>query len=437
RRAWFAEARDFLLYDFVTDGGAVDEHVFAYSNGSGPTRTLVLFHGRFGSTAGTIRESVAYARRSASGAKRLIRRSLAEGLELPNDPSVFVAFRDARTGLAYVRSCRDLWERGLHLTLDAYQGHVYWEFREIVDGSAGQWRRLAERLGNRGVPSLDDALRELQLEPVHAPLGAVFVGGEVAAVLGGTAGRSDLEVLETRLATVLAAIVDATGVGGDPGTTAGAIRRDVAAVYPALEDTPALDDAAEPATAEGPLAPIDRAALLGWLVLSRLGSLAPGSDVGATSAAWYDELRLAPVIAGGYRSVGLDERAAWAVADLIRVLLYLPRPSTIRGRGSAADLRLLDQWLSREPVRSAMGVNTWEGVEWLDHERFATLLHWAFRLDALETGTDPDEAREERLLGAAAKAGYRIDALRTSLVGRSPARPKRGGGRSSARPRPQ
>jgi hypothetical protein len=60
--------------------------VLAYSNGHGPTRSVVVFHDRFASTAGTIRESVAYARKSASGAKRLVRRTLAEGLGLPDDP---------------------------------------------------------------------------------------------------------------------------------------------------------------------------------------------------------------------------------------------------------------------------------------------------------------------------------------------------------------
>jgi hypothetical protein len=66
RRAWFAEVHDFLLFDFHTDGGGVDEHVLAYSNGNGPTRSLVVFHDRFASTAGTIRESAAYARKSAA-----------------------------------------------------------------------------------------------------------------------------------------------------------------------------------------------------------------------------------------------------------------------------------------------------------------------------------------------------------------------------------
>ena len=170
RRAWFAEADQFLLYDLVTDAGTVDESVLAYSNGSGPERSLVVYHLRFASTSGWIRESAPYVRRTATGAKRLVKRSLAEGLGLPNDPAAFVAFRDARTGLESLRSSREIWERGLHVALQAYESHVFWEFREIHDGSAGQWSRLAARLGEQAVPSLEVALRELQLEPVHAPL---------------------------------------------------------------------------------------------------------------------------------------------------------------------------------------------------------------------------------------------------------------------------
>jgi len=401
RRAWFAEVHDFLLFDFHTDGGGVDENVLAYSNGNGPTRSLVVFHDRFGSTAGTIRESAAYARKSASGTKRLVRRSLAEGLGLPDDPGMFVTFRDARTGLAYLRSCRDIHERGLWLTLDAYQGHVFWEFRELREGVSGQWRRLAERLGGRGVVSLDDALIELQLEPVHAPLRALFDDGHVAAVLDGTAADRDLDALEDRLAALLAAIANATAVAGDAITTAARIRDEAAAAY---------------ADAAGPLSREDRAALLGWLVLSRIGELAPGADMAATSLAWYDELRMAPVIAAGFRSAGVDEAASWWVADQVRVLLALPRPSGIRGRGRNGDLRLIEAWLTRDTVRAAMGVNTWEGVEWLDRDRFANLLRWAARLDAIEKGGRPNRKVVDRLTTAAEAAGYRIDALLASLA---------------------
>jgi hypothetical protein len=408
RRAWFAEAHDFLLYDLVTDGGGVDESVLAYSNGSGPTRSLVVYHTRFGSVAGTIRESAAYARKSASGAKRLVRRSLAEGLGLTNDPSMFVTFRDARTGLQYIRSSLELWERGLWLSLDAYQGHVFWEFDEVHDGTAGQWRHLAERLAGAGVPSLDEALVEQQLEPVHAPLRALFEGGLVAAIIEGSAGSADTDALEERAAALLSATAESTGVGGDPVAVAGEVRDLVAEALLAAAEHDTTDTE--------PLARDDRAALLLYLVLSRLGALVPGADVGATSQAWYDELRLAPVVTDGLESVGLDDGAAAAAAATVRSLLALPRPSGLRGRGPQRELRLLERWLPSEPIRNAIGVNAWDGEEWLDGDRFAALLAWAQRLDAIETGASADTALATRLLTAAETAGYRLSALRAALA---------------------
>ena len=413
RRAWFAEAHAFLLYDFVTDGGAVDEHVFAYSNGSGPERSLVVFHDRFASTSGSIRDSSVYALKSPDGSKRLVRRSLAEGLGLRNDSGAFVTFRDARTGLETLRSCRELWEQGLHLSLDAYQTHVFWEFRDVRDGSAGQWARLARRLDGAGVPSLDDAMRELQLEPVHRPFQRVFADGLVRAVLDGHATPAELKELERRYAAFLAATADATGVAGDPVALASATRQRTERVF----GSPlALAD------------PVERAALLAWLALGRFGELAQGSDTAATSRAWYDELRLPASLAMGLRDASLDEGAAWAVADLVRVLLALPRPSGLRGPARTADTRLLEQWLARDVVRTAIGLNTWQGVEYIDRDAFENMLGWAARLDAID-GTRPAAAPDDlvtRLSSAAAAADYRVDRLRAALApapARPPARP--------------
>ena len=397
RRAWFAEAGDFLLYDLVKDDGTVDEDVFAYSNGAGPTRSLVLYHGRSGSTTGTIRQSAAFARKAASGARRLVRRSLADGLGLSKDPAAFVRYRDARTGLEHLCSSRDLWERGLPVALGAYEGHVLWEFDEVRDGSAGQWRRLEARLAGRGVASLDEALRETRLEPVHAPLLAIFDGPHLGAILDGRATTADLEVLEERVATFLAAVADATGVQGETRSLAGAIRQRTAATIAALE--PKADRA-------------DRAALLAWLILSPMGSLAPAADVDATSAAWFDELGLAPTLAAGLRRAGLDDAATCAALDTIRVLLILPRPSRIAGRGRARDVSLLMRWLGLDIVRTAMGVNTSHGAEWLDRDRFGALVAWAARIDAIAAGSDgPDRRMAERLLQAAKTADYRVDRL--------------------------
>ena len=430
RRAWFAEAQDFLLYDVMTSSGRVDEDVFAYSNGSGPERSLVVYHGRYGSTSGWIRDSTPYARRGADGAKRKVRRRLAEGLGIPDDPGVFVAFRDARSGLESLRSAHELWQRGLYVSLDAYGTHVYWEFREIHDGTAGQWARLAARLGERPVPSLDDALRELQLEPVHAPLRAIFADGLAGRVLDGKASTATFDELEGRFASFLTAIADATAVSGDPATVAAAVRRRVETAL---------------AAADLPASRVDRAALLAWLALSRTGELAPAADRAATSRAWYDELRLSSALAAGLREAGLDEGEAWTVADQVRVLLALPRPSELRGPARTADARLLDRWLAGDVVRTAIGLNTWEGVEWLDRDRFEAQLAWARRLDAIDAGprrtsTDAPDATS-RLAAAAKSAGYRLDKLMAALrrTGARPAvtaRPRKVAPRPKARSKP-
>jgi hypothetical protein len=137
------------------------------------------------------------------------------------------------------------------------------------------------------------------------------------------------------------------------------------------------------------------------------------------------------VLAAGLREAGLDEGEAWATADLVRVLLALPRPSALRGPSRTMEARLLDQWLARDVVRTAIGVNTWQGVEYVDRDAFARMLEWAVRLDEIEANagadgaaaTEPPRGRRttrspdlvQRLSAAAQAAGYRVDALRTAL----------------------
>ncbi|MFQ5900542.1 MAG: alpha-amylase family glycosyl hydrolase, partial [Thermodesulfobacteriota bacterium] len=57
RRHLFAGVENFLLYDFFTPEGSVNEDVFAYSNRVGDERTLMVYHNRFNTAKGWIRTS--------------------------------------------------------------------------------------------------------------------------------------------------------------------------------------------------------------------------------------------------------------------------------------------------------------------------------------------------------------------------------------------
>ncbi|MGZ6269627.1 MAG: alpha-amylase family glycosyl hydrolase, partial [Candidatus Limnocylindrales bacterium] len=169
RRWLFAEARDFLLYDLFTPAGHVDEDVFAYSNRAADERALIIYHNRYKSTSGWIRESAAYSGPSGDGSagRSLVRRSLGEALGLSGEPDRWAIFRDWRSGLEFLRSAGDMRERGLFVELNAYQCQVFLDWREVADGPSRQYARLAERLGGRGVPSVEAAMRELQLAPIR------------------------------------------------------------------------------------------------------------------------------------------------------------------------------------------------------------------------------------------------------------------------------
>ncbi len=167
KRRWlFAESANFLLYDFWHQNGGVDENVFAYSNRAGRERALVVYHNRYGSTRGTINMSVGYADKAAG---RLCQRRLREGLGLGEDRAGVVAWRDSLTGLEYLRRNSDF-DHGLRLELHAYQCHVFMDWREMRPTAEHPWDKLADDLDGRGVPSLIDALVNLELQPVHAAL---------------------------------------------------------------------------------------------------------------------------------------------------------------------------------------------------------------------------------------------------------------------------
>jgi glycosidase len=370
RRSWFADSRDFLLYDFVTDDGAIDPHVYAYTNGAGETRSLVVYHNRFGSTAGRIRDSVAVARKQDDGSKTLERRSLAEALGLPaDDGGLFVAFRDERSGLEQLRLAREIREGGLWLELDAYRCHVLWEFREVRDDGRGLWARLARRLGGRGVPSLDDAVLDLELEPVHIALRRILSADEP--------GLADL-----------AAFFDAAGEGApDTRATSAAARLERLA--------PAAAELGEPPRA---------GALRSWAVLADL------------DRATFDRLRL-------FRP--LEEAAI--PAELVRAAVGLPRPSTLGGPSATLPARLLDAWLADAVARTALGVNEWQGTEYVQRDRLERLLDLAVAAETWDVAARASGASAagrvvDRVRAAAESAGYAIPATRAALrdAGRRP-----------------
>ena len=153
RRHIFAEVDNFLLYDFYTPEGFVNEDVFAYSNRTGASleageseKGLVIYHNKYAETRGWIKISSAFMDK-ASG--NLVQKTLSEGLGLPHDG--YAIFKDYVSGLEYIRPCRELVEKGLFVLLSAYQCHVFLDWR-FVRGE--QWESIYKSLKGSGMASI-------------------------------------------------------------------------------------------------------------------------------------------------------------------------------------------------------------------------------------------------------------------------------------------
>ncbi len=409
RRHVFAEATHFLLYDFFSAEGGVNEDVFAYSNRAGDERGLVLYHNKWAEARGWIRTSAAYAVKGAEG-KTLAQHSLGEGLGLHDDGEYFTIFRDMTSGLEYLRNSRELCERGLYVELGAYRFHVFMDFREVVDNAWHHYAHLAGYLNGRGVPSIDEALREIFLQPVHGPYKSLVNGDlftRLFAARGATPDPALLDDVTARAATLLRAVASFTGVDAPPETLAGEVRAVLTATL-ALTDDP--DD---------PVARLgdDREAwgtLLGWVCTHALGKVVT-TDYPAQSRAWIDEWLLGRILAGALEEFGLAEDAAWRGVAAVKLLTEHQRWFT--PEITAAEV--VEALFSDPELQRLLGVNRYQQVLWFNQQAFEHALGWLECIAALTLRVEGDAAALPRLRTlvatlqqAAVDAEYQVETLR-------------------------
>jgi glycosidase len=451
RRPLFAEVRDFLLYDFYTDDGWVNEDVFAYSNRLGEHRALVVYHNRYASTRGWVRISAGYAEKLPGGGKRVRQRTLGESFGLSNDSSMFVAYRDSFTGQEYLQRSRDVAERGMHLELHAYQCHVFLDWRDISDRDGRPWGALCDMLAGQGVSSLDDALRQLELQPVHdavrallepalveefAAYAAPAEPGEIqrpAAELVQDACRRARRLLEEARHFASSAGGEAVGLGsalrwkGEMDKAVGELCEHLEAALriPNLEHY-----FAEPWPEEArfvlPTAGADpKAALpvwgtvLAWCALRALGCLADPQEPEPAAVQLFDFMHLREAFADAMARLGLKDEDRWRAAARLRAALahagWAPGAELVPGRSTA-----LFSWVHDPDVAWVIGVHEWDSVRYFVKEPYERLLWWmalpALLMLAREAQPDRGKVRAlerqiEARLRAAAEGGYRVEAL--------------------------
>jgi glycosidase len=453
RRYLFAGVANFLLYDLFTAEGDVNEDVFAYSNRLGDERALVVYHNKYAEARGWIRTSVAYAVKTGQGgdtppgsvaAKALVQKSLGEGLELHDGADAFTIFRDHVTGLEYIRNSEEFFEKGLYVELGAYKYHVFLDFREVRDNEWHQYAQLTDYLNGRGVPSVEEALREVFLQPVHRPFRELVNAHLFRRLMDARVTEPDGQLdaglvyeVEQKTAHLIREITKLTGGSGDEvarvaDAIASEVRRKLEAILrlPVMGSRFRLPRSREYRWATEYLQaglrddPGAWGTLFGWLFTHALGKAVGGADFEQISRSWSDEWLLGKIIAGALQDLGLDEGTAWQAVTTIKILTSHQRWCELRAPEDKRAYQVLESWLKDDQVQHALQVNRYRGILWFNKEAFERLVWWMLLLAVVSTSADPLRPKPEvaqeiatcydvikKLQRAEEESGYQVETL--------------------------
>ena len=410
KRHVFSGSENFCLYDFYDSSGNVNESVFAYSNRAGEDKSLVFYNNSYSRASGWInRGAVAIPQKDG----RHRQDSLCEALGLHGEDRCFAVFMEQRSGMWYIRSSRELSERGLFAAMNGYEAQVFINIHERSDAVGarpgswdGRWAMLNHELNGRCVRNIDDAVMDISLSELYNPLRDILSPGRMNELvrLSGMPkdkGASDLDKFtETFKESVNVFMASAEKFldGGDGKYMAfGKKKRSVsktktqAAVkewFVYFENLLAL---ARPQAKKGKTVFIKNLAeklenqsayalmALGYNTLTLLKSIAGSGPAAAALALHW---RLDNVLKRCWEEAGIPGNEAQRGADISLALLSRTGTDTAeiyktaKTPGEIAAALILENYDS-EDFRKILGVNRFEDVTWFNKEAFEETLFLA------------------------------------------------------------
>jgi len=164
-RYLFSQVENFEFYDFIDKNGNLNQNVYAFSNRSGNNTALVLYNNSYYETEGSIAFSVSKMVSGNGAMKRL--HHITELINIKPYHEYYYIYTDHRTQLQYLISGKEIAENGFRIQLFGYQYRVCLHFREVYDRK-GKYEKLYYLLNGKGVSSVDEALKEMELLPLHS-----------------------------------------------------------------------------------------------------------------------------------------------------------------------------------------------------------------------------------------------------------------------------
>lgn len=406
KRHLFSGAEQFRLYDFVCEGGHVDEDVFAYSNRVGHESCLVVYRNRFSETRGRVHNSVPF----ITDEGNLQTCTLAKGLGVVGRSDTFLVFRDQITSTEYILHSRELVDQGLPVALAAFKYQVFLGFREVVNTDEKPYAELTQHLAGHGVPNIEIALDEWIHRRVINALREAICPATLRALQCHTNPPEAYTGFFNRLTDLASLVAEAESLPELPSSTVKTIAKDYAAAitlpFDALRETP-VGPAATKAILQTTAGLADwpnTYQLDGWRVLLVLPFMKILRSLYAQHADptlqnhFIRERFLDSVLQEVLEGIGVPAEAARRDIQLVRTLTLIDRHLDIARTTSAAVY--FEFLFSDVDVQRFTCVNMFEGQVYFNRERFEQLVNWLALLaiaDCLGNGELDKRARDRHI----------------------------------------
>ncbi len=417
RRALFAGVEHFLLFDFFSPDGYVNEDVYAYTNGLGSERTLVVYHNKFADARGWIRTSVGFSVKSSdSDQRQIVQRTLGDGLGIKPGSNSFVIFRDHTTRLEFIRPANEILQDGIYLELRAYENHVFLDFRQVEDDQWQSYRQLNSYLAGRGVPDIHEAMRELVVQPVLEPFRQIANAGYWQYLMTQMCGPKQPNVSNDVLTEAgqkyknlvegIAYLEPSVKYQPEFSTEMQKTVKDILSL-PVIEDQiPFPGSQIYPKAIGFILKGLEKnpnrwSVWYVWAFLSNLELLSPSPDENLRVISWMDEWQLNKVMTDAFRSFGTEEINVSRYLAIVRLLIQEHHWYT--RLGSSSLVSILETWLSSAEIRNFLNINRHQDILWFNKEAFEEFVWWMMALVVFERVKEPQAtaaATIERILGA-------------------------------------
>jgi len=408
RRYIFSEVENFLLYDFFSAEGQVDENVFVYSNRFQDKRALVVYHNTFARTSGWIRTSVGYSVKTDSSDERtIIQKNIGEGLDLQNNNTTFTIFCDHISGLEYIRNNQELYDKGIYIELDAFKYHVFLDFREVQDDIGERYRQITDFLNGRGVPSIEEASQELFFKPIHDLFRELINADIFQTLLRARTHQAErqpdpelIDELSVKILVLLKEIKKVIGGNGDESR----VEREIRYTLLSVLQIPALKNQVKKTKSKTILKRMGKfladspqywSCIISWVFIHAIGKIAEVKSYKEQSRAWIDEWRLGKVISEAVENLGTDKTNSQKLIQIIKILTTHQQWFEPHQSKSLNPYYILEDLLNDNDVQQFLGINRYQGVLWFQKERYKELLYWMLVIAIIDGAADTDISLSE------------------------------------------